>query len=113
MTERTCNIIKACKNYFNYADGMSQLERVKKYMSEICCTPIEHYTDNVIDNIMFEAMCDFLDSCDKPSAFMWRMEHLVYKDSLCRAAQIATTFELVQVKSKDGTKYVNGFEGVW
>lgn len=111
MTKRTCNIIKACKNWQGY-DEVTQLDRVKKYMSDECCVPVENYTDNIMDSIMFEAMCDYIDTCDKPSAFLHEMNNLVYREKYSRAEQIAVAFELVQVC--ENFQYINGFrEELW
>ena len=113
MTKRTCNIIKACKDWFN--TGIENvLDRVKQYMSKECICPIEHYTDGIMDNIMFEAMCDYIDSCDRPSFFLREMDRIYNKENMSRAEQIALTFQLVEVMDdKKGKKFINGFKGVW
>lgn len=106
MTKRTCNIIKACKNWQGYNE-VTQLGRIKKYMSDECRFPAENYTDNMMDSIMFEAMCDYIDSCDKPSVFLREMNSLVHREKYSWAEQIAIAFELVQVRANGW--YVNGF----
>ena len=113
MEIRTCHIIKACKNSdYYYPKDCTPLERVKMYMSEECDTPIEHYTDNIIDRIMFEAMCDYVDTCNIPSEFLRIIDSLVFKNKMSRAEQIASAFQLVQVMDSRGY-YINGFEGKW
>lgn len=106
MTQRTCNIIKACKNCYGYSES-TQLDRVKKYMSAECCYSIENYTDDMMDGIMFGAMYDFIDTCDKPSVFLHELNNIVHKEKYSRAEQIAIAFELVQVRENGW--YVNGF----
>ena len=113
MTKRTCNIIKACKNWYGY-NGATQLDRVKKYISDECCFPVEDYTDNMMDNIMLEAMYDYIDTCDKPSVFLREMNNLAYREKYSQAEQIAKAFELVQVCECENDKYINGFsEELW
>lgn len=106
MTQRTCNIIMACKGCI-CPEIEEPLERVKLYMANECACPLTVYTRKRIDGIMFDAMCDYLDTCDKPSFFFKEMERLFEKEYFNRAEQIANTFRLVEVM--DGEKYINGF----
>ena len=111
MTQRTCNIIKACKGWL-FPDFEAPLERVKHYMANECLCKLSAYTHAELDHIMFEAMCDYLDTCDKPSFFLKTMESLFEKEYLRRAEQIAYAFIDVQVQDDNG--YVNGFtEELW
>lgn len=114
MNKRTCNIIMASKGslpmFLNSVnDEHTQIERVKKYMSEECDCPIDHYTDEIMDDILFEAMCDYIDTCDRPSFFLRQIKEvkrLLDKDRSL-AEKIAIAFDLVEVRDKN--KYVNGF----
>lgn len=113
MTQRTCNIIKACKKPQKYKTD-NEVEAVKRYMSIECDCPIEHYTDGVIENIMLEAMYDYIDTCDCPSFFLREMNTLYNADKLDVATKIAITFKLVQVKADKGEEWINGFyEELW
>ena len=59
----------ACKGHIN-SYGYTPLDHVAEYMSKECACSIELYTKELLENIMFTALCDYLDSCDKPSVFM-------------------------------------------
>ena len=96
----------ACKGCI-YPEIKEPLERVKLYMSNKCACPLTVYTRKRIDEIMFDAMCDYIDTCDRPSFFFKEMEHIFDKEYFNRAEQIAQTFRLVEVM-KD-KKYINGF----
>lgn len=120
MTEMTCNIIKACKGrIFENVEG--ELDRVKHYMAKECYCSLEAYTPFVMNEVMFRAMCDYIDTCDKPSEFLREMNHLLNKDKLSTAEKIAKAFDLVQIKEvinddmyinaddEKEYKYINGF----
>ena len=106
MTERTFNIIMACKN----ANRYNVCDSVKEYMSQECDCEIEVYSEVTLARIMLEAMYDYLDSCDKPSVFMREFNDIYYLEQLSTAEHIARTFSLVQVRD-DGVP-INGF-GEW
>jgi len=107
MTERTYNIIMACKKVA-YGDV---IEAAKEYMSKECDVPIEEYTQSQMSKIMKTAMFDYLDSCDKPSAFIrCLMEVDNYFDSVSLGERIALAFRSIRVKN--GDMYINGF-GEW
>ena len=107
MTERTYKIIMACKQ----AEGCNVTDAVKAYMSKECMCPESHYDELTTNRIMFEAMCDYLDSCDKPSVFMRELKDVYHGSDLSTGERIAITFLNVRVKNRDG-QYVNGF-GEW
>ena len=107
MTERTYNIIMACKQV---AHG-DVIEAVKEYMSKECDVPIEEYTQSQMSKIMKTAMFDYLDSCDNPSVFAkYLMEVDNYFDHVSLGEKIALAFRSVRVKK--GDTYINGF-GEW
>ena len=107
MTERTYKIIMACKR----ATGYNITDAVKAYMSKECMCPEHHYDEWTINGIMFTAMCDYLDSCDKPSVFMQELKNVYHGSDLSTGERIAIAFLNVRVKKRDG-QYVNGF-GEW
>lgn len=107
MTERTYNIIMACKRHDKSA---SIVDAAKEYMSHECNCPIEHYSERHMCSIMFEAMCDYLDTCDKPSTFIRLLDQVYDKAYISFGEQIAIAFQLVRVRKDD--HYVNGF-GEW
>ena len=118
MTKETCNIIRACKGSLhgpyeelNYISNV--LERIKIYLSQEYQNDIQLYTDEQMEKIMYQAMGDYLDTCDKPSAFIYSManlnkRHLPHDPPLSIAEKIAETF--IWVKVKDNTGYINGFK---
>lgn len=108
MTERTYNIIMACKN----AKRSDLISAVAEYMAKECSCPIEAYTQSVISDIMETAMYDYIDSCDKPSIFLrYFIEWGFFNNRVSFGEKIAIAFRGVQVKNRNGN-YVNGF-GEW
>ena len=108
MTERTYNIIMACKHIEtgNIVDGARQ------YMSKECDVPIEEYTESQMSRIMKVAMYDYIDSCDKPSIFLRQfMEVDRFYEGISLGERIACALRCVLVKDKNGN-YINGF-GEW
>lgn len=106
MTERTFNIIRACKGTL-YPEIESKIDRVRTYMSEECGCPIEEYTDVEMENIVVEAMYDYIDTCDKPSTFLRQIRDCVIKDTTV-IQRICNAFGVTRVRNAEG-KYVNGF----
>lgn len=109
MTQRTCNIILACKGSL-YPEIDSRIERVKAYMSDVCACPKEWYTDKEVESIMVNAVYDYIDTCDKPSTFLRLMYDCIAKD-VSLTQRICIAFTLVKVKNDD--EYVNGFKEVF
>ena len=107
MTERTYNIIMACKRNDKYSNVV---DAAKEYMSLECDYPMNYYSEMQMCSIMFEAMCDYLDTCDKPSTFIRLMGNVFDKEYISFGEQIARAFQLVRVKKDDN--YINGF-GEW
>lgn len=106
MTQMTCNIIRACKGCL-YPEIESKIDRVRTYMSEECGCPLEAYTDEEIENIVVDAMYDYIDTCDRPSTFLQQIRECVVED-LTLTERICIAFSLARVKNSEG-KYINGF----
>ena len=107
MTERTYNIIMACKK----AERGDIIDAAREYIAKECDCPIELYTQSVMSNIMENAMYDYIDSCDKPSTFLrFFSEWRTFYSGVSLGQQIAIAFQNVQVK-RNGN-YINGF-GEW
>ena len=106
MTQRTCNIIRACKGSI-HSEIDDRLERVKIYMSEECSCPKECYTDGELESILMDAVYDYIDTCDRPSTFLRLVNECIAKD-ISRIQRICIAFTLVKVKNAD--KYINGFK---
>lgn len=109
MTERTFNIIIACKHRPENTSTIT--DSVRAYMSEECNCPIHDYGEREINNIMKTAMYDYIDTCDKPSVFLRSIDGVIGGEDMSIGERIAIAFSLVRVC--DGAKhYVNGF-GEW
>ena len=108
MDQRTLNIIYVCKGHTKYWDRADDiLDAVKNYMADECMYKAEWYTDKQMLDIMWAAMQDYIDHCDKPSFFLWQLKdvHLQEENLPLR---IAIALSLVQVRDANG--YVNGFD---
>ena len=107
MTQRTFNIIRACKGTL-YPEIESKIDRVRTYMSEECGCPIEAYTDVEMENIVVNAMYDYIDTCDRPSVFLRQVRECMVKD-LTLTERICIAFSLTRVRNSEG-EYINGFK---
>ena len=103
MTERTYNIIMAvknCKQPWN--------QGVAEYMSKETGSPTYIYNESLINNIMKDAVVDYLSTCDNPNRSTERLlEMLMESSGHSFGFVVADYLGLVRVK-KDGM-YVNGF----
>jgi hypothetical protein len=70
---------------------------------------VEWLSDRDMLDIMYDAMRDYLDHCDKPSFFMWQLKDVLMRDSEDLPLRIGVALSLVQVKDDNGN-YVNGFD---
>lgn len=108
MEQRTLNIINICKGGTKYNNGHDDvLTAIKKYMADECAYNADWYSDKDMYDIMWTAMQDYLDNCDKPSYFMWQLKSLMYAGPSITHA-IIVALSLMQVRSNNG--YVNGFD---
>ena len=89
-------------------DADTAIEAIKQYMADECAYKTEWYTEKDMFDILYNAMLDYLDHCDKPSCFMRRLGDVMRGrlDSITRDIAIALT--MVQVQDVNG--YVNGFD---
>lgn len=111
MEQRTLNIINILKGntkYYGIYDDVDAIESIKQYMADECAYKAEWYTEKDMFDILYNAMLDYLDHCDKPSFFMRRLGDVMRGrlDSVTRDIAIALT--MVQVQDVNG--YVNGFD---
>ena len=107
MTRRTFNIICACKGTL-YPEIESKVDRIRAYMSEECDCPIEEYTDAETEQIVVNAMYDYIDTCDRPSTFLRQIRECVVKD-LTLTEKICIAFSITRVRNSEG-KFINGFK---
>jgi hypothetical protein len=114
MEQRTLNIIHICKGNTKYWNGVRKdhdlYDAIRNYMAEECMYKAEWYTDGDISNILYEAMKDYLDHCDKPSFFMWCLKDVMDRLGYDIYYSIAIVFNAyTQVKDNNGN-YINGFD---
>ncbi len=108
MTERTYNIIMACKR--SYPRDLT--DNVAQYMAKECGCSVGDYSQPIITDIMKTALYDYIDTCDKPSIILRKLdENNRFYHDVSIGAQIATAFRSVQVRDRNGN-YINGF-GEW
>lgn len=111
MEQRTLNIINIVKGntkYLTYDGNTDMIEAIKQYMADECAYKAEWYTDRDMFDILYTAMLDYLDHCDKPSFFMRKLGDVLMRDSMDLPFRIAIALSLVQVQDVNG--YVNGFD---
>lgn len=112
MEQRTLdiiNILKGNTKYFNYyCDGANMIESIKQYMADECAYKAEWYTEEDMLDIMYGAMADYLDHCDKPSAFMWGLKNHIGTQPNNIPRRIAIELSLVRVR--ENGNYINGFD---
>ena len=108
MDKMTSGIIYTIKKY-----GHSR-EEVAKFMHSYTDTPVDYYTDNIIDSIMEKTMVEAVRSNEKPASivydyFYWRHDPWNYSnfDAICAA------LANIQVKRENldtgEYRYINGF----
>lgn len=108
MTQRTCNIIMCCKGNDRYSYKCDPIYSIKKYLSHECDCPTSAYTPGILENILFDALIDFINGVKNPGFVLWSLrEDGKFKDSL--SEKIVTMFSLVQVREGDDFHCINGF----
>lgn len=108
MERRTEEIIAVCKGRHAFGEIKTFRGKIAAYMSDRCDYPAEDYTDEILDGIIFVAVCDYIDGADKPSAFLRQIHEstMLHGGNLFDA--ICGAFSVVSVKHANGT-YRNGF----
>lgn len=118
MEQRTCNIIRCCKGGCQLPAGKDQdrLTAVAAYMSDECACPIGDYKGRLLEQIMKEAMFDYLNTADKPGNELRRLFDIPgLGPEPSMSERIASMFALCQVleakdpKNPKELSYVNGF----
>lgn len=111
MEQRTLDIINIVKyntKYLTYKGNTDMIDAIKQYMADECAYKAEWYTDRDMFDILYSAMLDYLDHCDKPSFFMRKLGDIMMGRMDSITLDIAVTLSLVQVYNALG--YVNGFD---
>lgn len=106
MTERTYKIIMACKQN----ESGDRMDAVKALLVEQDRSNPIFCGQGTMSSVMIEAMYDYLDTCDRPSAFLRDLADIHQSEYLSIGERIGRAFMLVRVKR--GDQYVNGF-GKW
>ena len=106
MTERTYKIIMACKQH----ESGDCVDAVKALLVDQYKNDPAFCGQQPISINMIEAMYDYLDTCDRPSAFLRDLADIYQSEYLSIGERIGRAFMLVRVKR--GDQYVNGF-GKW
>lgn len=107
MTQRTFNIIMACKGNL-FGEIPAAADRVRHYMADVCGCEVSSYDESVLEGILFNAFTDYIDTCDKPSAFLkeWKWIAGLFPYNTPTKRMIAALGG-TQVRNDNG--YVNGF----
>lgn len=82
---------------------------IATFMSKYTITPIEHYTNSILETILSNAVADLLDNLKYPSSFWfsyWRWKQ--YPWSMNDFEAICATLTEIAVKDEKGN-YINGF----
>lgn len=109
MEQRTLDIIRICKGNTKYDQNDSVYNRIRKYMADECMVEPDYYMDEDIDYILWEAMKDYLDHCNKPSTFMWYLKDVMDRYDWELYPAIAIVFG-AHTQVRDNGNYVNGFD---
>lgn len=108
MTQRTCNIIMCCKGNDKFGYLANPMISIKRYMAHECCCSESIYTDQVLDSIIFDALCDYINGAKNPGFVLWsiREDGKRYSELY---KKIIAMFSLVQVREGDDHHCINGF----
>lgn len=108
MEQRTCNIIMCCKGNDKFGYLANPMISIKRYMAHECCCSESIYTDQVLDSIIFDALCDYINGAKNPGFVLWsiREDGKRYSELY---KKIIAMFSLVQVREGDDLHCINGF----
>lgn len=110
MEQRTLDIINICKGNTKYSKNDHVYNSIRRYMAEECMMNPNDYTDEDISWILWEAMSNYLDHCDKPSYFMWLLKDVMRRHDwdVCHALPII--FSAYTCVRDGNGNYINGFD---
>ena len=118
MEKRTAEIIMICKGQHDYGEDLGHKEAIAAYLSDQCGCPIEYYTEDVINNVIWDTAIDYTNSFKehRPGSFLLcvkevfsrhnnpmvqNINRIDWYEALCIA------FQMAQIKNDTG--YINGF----
>lgn len=119
MEKRTAEIIMICKGHHEYGKDLNYKQAIAAFLSDQCLCPIEYYTDDVINQIIWNAAIDYINSfkVHRPGSFLQyakevfdrhndpMMNNVLNKIDMYEAICIA--FHMAQVRDDNG--FINGF----
>lgn len=107
MDKMNCGVIYAVKmnvkgNYY---------ESIASFMSKYTNTPVEYYTNAILETILSNAIADLLNNLIHPSAFWfeyWRLKQYPWEmndfEAICAA--------MANIQVRDTNNYINGFQPI-
>lgn len=115
MDQRTAAIIMICKGKHDFGEELTHKQAIAAYLSDQCMCPFDYYKSDVIENVIKNALKDYIDSIPRPSVFIGQIEDVMerYNNPLAKCEKIdyceaiCRAFSLVQVRN--GGAYINGF----
>jgi hypothetical protein len=110
MEQRTLDIIRICKGGTKYCPNDLIYNGIRHYMAEECMVEPNYYTDEDVSLILWEAMSDYLDYCDKPSGFMWHLKDVMRRHDWDIYHALVVVFSAYTRIKDDNGNYVNGFD---
>lgn len=119
MNKRTAEIIMVCKGQHDFGDFPVLKQAIAAYMSDRCVCPVERYTDEMLNNIIWTAAMDYVDSMKEypPSQFFCDVKRAMglhnnpFSSGINRIDMyeaMCIAFMLTDVQKKD-RGYINGF----
>lgn len=115
MEQRTCNIIQCCKGNSRIPltedrplQNLSICQQsVAAYLSRECACPMESYVGCLLEDVLKEALFDYIATANKPGAELRNLFARGHMEEPTMSERIMTLFQLAQVR-RDG-KLINGF----
>lgn len=117
MDKTTAEIIMVCKGKHDLGEFDALKQSIAHYMADRCAYPVELYTEAMINQIIWDAALDYIDSFQeyRASSFLREIHRIMElhnnpisplnRIDMYEAACIA--FQLAQIRNKNG--YINGF----
>jgi hypothetical protein len=97
-----------CKGNDKFGYLADSIYSIKKYLSHECDCSISVYTSGILENILFNALIDYINGVKNPGFVLWSLrEDGKFKNSL--SEKIVTMFSFVQVREGDDLHCINGF----
>lgn len=118
MEKRTAEIIMVCKGHHDFGKELTHKQAIAAYIADSCCCPVEFYTDDILNDIIYQAALDYIDGLKIPSSFIRDIQnalnlhnnpllHNINRIDYFEAVCIA--FQLAQVRDSNKNAFVNGF----